>query len=268
MEPTLPTFWAILNVTPDSFSDGDPNFRLLDQLARARELVQQGAAVLDVGGESTRPSAKPIDAKEELGRVLPVLERLQGSIKIPISIDTYRPEVAEAALHRGTSIVNDITGLHGPGGERMAEVVAAYGAKLVLVYRRPELRSEINVLEDAMGFFQRTLKLAAKYAIPTSHLLFDPGIGFNKTFQQNLELLQKIEILLAHFPEIPFLVGISRKSFLGQLTAEPEAKNRDLVSALLAWKLFERGIFHWRVHNVSLHRRLFLENLQLKTHFS
>lgn len=267
MESTLPTFWGILNITPDSFSDGDPNFREKNYLERALAIVKDGAAVLDIGGESTRPGAEPIDAVEEMDRILPVLEGLKGRIHAPISIDTYKPEVAEVALCHGASIVNDITGLAGSNGNRMAELVAGRGAKLVIVYRAREKRDGINVLNDAMQFFKRAFKIATHHSIAARNLFFDPGIGFNKTFEQNVELLQRIDILLGHFPEIPFLVGISRKSFLGKIAAETEAKNRDLISALLAWKLFKRGIFHWRIHDVALHRRLFSESFQLDNIF-
>jgi dihydropteroate synthase len=208
---------GILNVTPDSFSDGGKFFDPQKAVAHALEMEPAGADLLDVGGESTRPGSRGTSTEEELARVVPVLQALRGVLRIPISIDTRKADVAEAAIRAGASIINDISGLK--TDPRIAEVAARHGVPLILMHIRGEPRTmqkapfARNVMKDVVEGLRVSIGKARKAGVPKSQIVIDPGIGFGKSFQQNYELLQKL-------PELAklgclLLVGTSRKGFLG-----------------------------------------------------
>jgi dihydropteroate synthase len=212
---------GVLNVTPDSFSDGGKFFAPDHALKRALALQQSGADILDIGAESTRPGSAAISAAEELRRLLPVLQALRGKMKIPISVDTRKAGVAEIAIGAGAEIINDVSGLnHDP---RIAEVAALRRVPLILMHMRGEPRTmqkppfARNVMKDVTQGLQASIKKARKAGVANSQIIIDPGIGFGKSFQQNYELLQRL-------PELgklgyPLLVGTSRKGFLGRTLA-------------------------------------------------
>lgn len=210
-----PVVMGVVNVTPDSFSDGG---RVADPVARARALAAEGAAVIDIGGESTRPGAAPVSADEELARVVPVIEALvRGGLAVPISVDTRKPAVARAALAAGAAIVNDVAGLGDPA---MAEVVAAAGAAVVVMHMQgtPETMqvapSYGDVVAEVSAYLAERRERAVRAGVDPAAVLVDPGIGFGKTLEHNLTLLRHLE----RVAEVgPVVVGLSRKSSLGAL---------------------------------------------------
>jgi len=212
---------GVLNVTPDSFSDGGKFFDAGRAIEQALAMECAGADLLDVGGESTRPGSAGISAKEELARVLPVLQALRGRLKIPVSIDTQKAEVAEAALDAGAQIINDISGLK--SDPRIAEVAARRRVPLILMHMRGEPRTmqargfARDVMQDVVQGLRKSVGVARKSGVGKSQIILDPGIGFGKSFAQNYELLQK----LAQLAKLgyPLLVGTSRKGFLGATLA-------------------------------------------------
>ena len=209
---------GVLNVTPDSFSDGGRFQEPDNAFARAIQIEEQGADILDVGAESTRPGAKAISAAEELRRLIPVLKRLKGAIRIPISVDTYKAEVAEAALAHGADIINDPSGL--TFDPHLAKAAAQNGAALVLNHMRgrPETWARLGPLPDVMAAVGRDLEATAHRArlagVDRAHLVLDPGLGFGKRKEQNSEIIARLPELAAL--ELPIMVGPSRKSFLAQ----------------------------------------------------
>jgi dihydropteroate synthase len=244
-----PSVMGVVNVTPDSFSDGGVNFDPDDAVATARLMVDEGAAIVDVGGESTRPGSGGVSAGEELRRVVPVLERLDG---LPLSIDTSKAEVARRALALGAELVNDVTALR--GDPRMAEVVAESGAYLCLMHMQGEPRTMQadprydDVVDDVKAFLAERLAAAVAAGIPEERICLDPGIGFGKTVSQNLELVHRLDVLLALGR--PVLVGFSRKSSLRTLTGSDDLLGASVAAAVAA---FERGATILRVHDVKPH---------------
>ncbi len=211
---------GVLNITPDSFSDGGQFFDTRRAIEHALTMESAGADLLDIGGESTRPGSSGTSAKEELARVLPVLQGLRGVLKIPISIDTQKLEVAEAALDAGAEIINDISGLR--SDPRLADL-AARRVPLILMHMRGEPRTmqkagfARNVLQDVAQGLKKSVAIALKAGVPKSQIILDPGIGFGKSFAQNYELLEKLPQLAKL--GYPLLVGTSRKGFLGATLA-------------------------------------------------
>jgi len=207
---------GVLNLTPDSFSDGGFYTRPGVAVARALQMERDGADILDIGGESTRPGSQAVNVHQELRRVLPVLERLRGRLKIPISIDTQKAEVAESAMAAGAQIVNDVSALR--SDPRLGAVAAAYGAPLILMHMRGTPRTmqqsfARNVLADVARGLREAVKRARRAGVAPSQIILDPGIGFGKSYVQNCELLARLGELhkLGH----PLLVGTSRKQFIG-----------------------------------------------------
>ena len=247
-----PCIMGILNVTPDSFSDGSRFYSLEKAVDHALEMEAAGADIIDVGGESTRPNADHVDELEELRRVVPVIESLAGRLKIPISIDTYKASVARAALAAGAEIVNDISGL--TFDERMAETVAAASAGLVVMHTSgtPSEMQSNTAYEDMIAaiaaFLRKSLELAASAGIAASRIVVDPGIGFGKSVAGNLEIVRRLREFAALGR--PVLVGPSRKSFIGKVIGrEPD----DLVygtAAAVAVALVN-GASIFRVHDVK-----------------
>jgi len=212
---------GVLNVTPDSFSDGGKFFADEQAMQHAVQMEIDGADLIDVGGESTRPGSEAISIEAELRRILPVLDGLRRLLKIPISIDTQKAEVAEAALDAGAQIINDISGLK--NDPRIAEVAARRRVPLILMHRRGEPRTmqagpfARDVMKDVMQGLRKSVDIARKAGVAKSQIVLDPGIGFGKSFAQNYELLQKLPQLVKL--GYPLLVGTSRKGFLGATLA-------------------------------------------------
>ena len=258
VSPQAPPPWAttgrplvmgILNVTPDSFSDGGAYPALEAAAARARAMADQGAAILDIGGESTRPGFSPVSAEDEAARVLPVLQALGGTLPIPISIDTTKATVARQALARGATIVNDIWGFQ--ADPAMADVVAEAGAAAVLMHNRHAVETAIDIVADLLRFFEVALGRAAKAGLPFDRIALDPGIGFGKTAAQQIEAVRSIPRLIDAFG-LPVLVGLSRKSMLKQLTGSAlDRRLPDTIAANLAARRLGASIF--RVHDVAEH---------------
>ena len=243
-----PVVMGILNVTPDSFSDGGRFARVDDAVAQARALSAEGCDVIDVGGESTRPEAVPVAAEEELRRVAPVLTALGAMDDVTLSIDTSKAAVAEHALDAGAVLVNDVWGLQ--KDPALAGVVAAAEAGVVLMHNRAERDEAIDIVADMRSFFDRSLAIAAKAGIPRERVLLDPGIGFGKTARQNRDALLGIDALAAY--GLPVLIGVSRKGFLGSLTEDrPETTLAGTIAANLA--AAARGARVFRVHDVAPH---------------
>jgi dihydropteroate synthase len=245
-----PSVMGVVNVTPDSFSDGGVHLDPDVAADAARRMVEEGAAIVDVGGESTRPGSAGVSAEEELQRVVPVLERLGPDI--PLSIDTSKAEVARAALERGALLVNDITALR--ADPELAGVVAGAGAYLCLMHMQGEPRTMQSdprygdVAADVASFLEERLAFAVAQGIPENRICLDPGIGFGKTVAQNLELVRRLDVLLALGR--PVLVGFSRKSSLRKLTGSDDLLGASVAAAVAA---FERGAAILRVHDVKPH---------------
>ena len=212
---------GVLNVTPDSFSDGGKYDQPEAAIERALAMEQAGAGVLDIGGESTRPGAEETSAAEELDRIVPVLEGLRGRLKIPVSVDTRRAAVAELAIRAGAEMINDVSGLRMDA--RLAEVVAKNGVGLILMHMRGEPRTmqrgpfARDVMSDVAGGLRESVAMARKAGVAKTQIILDPGIGFGKSHAQNYELIEKLPRLPAL--GYPLLVGTSRKGFLGATMA-------------------------------------------------
>jgi dihydropteroate synthase len=244
---------GVVNVTPDSFSDGGVNFDPGDAADSATRLLAEGAAIVDIGGESTRPGAEPVSADDELRRVVPVLEALEGS---PVSIDTAKSEVAARALELGAELVNDVTALR--GDPELAGVVAEHDAYLCLMHMQGEPRTMQadprydDVVSEVVRFLDERLTFAVSQGIPEELICLDPGIGFGKTVEHNFELLRRLHELAALGR--PILVGISRKSSLGRIMGDPDAKTGTTAASVGAAVLaYERGASIFRVHDVREH---------------
>jgi dihydropteroate synthase len=248
---------GVLNLTPDSFSDGGKFLDAKRAVEHALAIERDGADVIDIGAESTRPGSLEISVTEELGRLLPVLKALRGKLKIPISVDTQKAAVAEEALGAGAEIVNDISGLR--NDPELARVAAKHGAALILMHIRGTPRTmqqgpfARDVLRDVLGGLRQSIATAKKYGVPGSRIVIDPGIGFGKSYAQNYELLAKL-------PELaklgyPLLVGTSRKGFLGATLAKngkPAAVDRRIwgTAATVAASILN-GAHIVRVHEVE-----------------
>src|SRR5215467_5506502 len=244
---------GVLNVTPDSFSDGGEFFEPDAAIARGVQIASEGADIIDVGGESTRPGTEPVSVKEELRRVIPVIEKLRAKIDIPISIDTSKSEVAEAALNAGASIINDVTA--GRADEKMLPLAATQHAALVLMHMQREPRTMQkdphynNVVREVADFFRQQYTCALECGVDPMRLAFDPGIGFGKTLEHNLSLLKNLERL--RVDTRPLAVGVSRKSFLGKIVGSNEMRDRRAPTIALTAILRARGGDIFRVHDVK-----------------
>ena len=240
---------GILNVTPDSFSDGGMYNDLDKALLHAQELVRDGADILDVGGESTRPGHIQITEDEETERVVPVIERLKQEFDTPISIDTYKSSVAKAAVQAGAALVNDIWGLKYDAG--MADVIAESQTACCLMHNR-EKAEYVNCLPEVLMDLQESVDIARKAGIAKDKIILDPGVGFGKTYEMNLEIIKELNRL--KFLEYPILLGTSRKSVIG-LTLDLPASQREegtLVTTVLG---ILRGCSFVRVHDVKGNKR-------------
>lgn len=243
-----PVVMGILNLTPDSFSDGG-RFQNPDAaIAHAKSMVVAGCDIVDIGGESTRPSASPVSEAEELARVEQVLTALTGLLDVPVSIDTSKAAVAVRAVEIGAAVVNDVWGLQ--KDPSMPDAVAQAEAAVIIMHNRMEKDERADILADMRRFFDRSLALAAKAGIPKDVIILDPGIGFGKTSRQNVEAVARIPDLKDY--GLPILVGASRKAFLGSLTGDGiEATLIGTVAANLVAAAAGASIF--RVHDVAEH---------------
>ncbi len=247
---------GILNITPDSFSDGGLYDDSGAAVERALEMVEQGADLLDVGGESTRPGSTPVDAEAEEGRVLPVVRALRKVVRVPISIDTRRARVARAALDEGAAIVNDVSGLKDP---EMPKVVAEAGAGLIVMHMRgtpatmqDDPRYE-DVVEEVRAELERSVGCALQAGVHPSRIAIDPGIGFGKNQSHNLELIARIDRLAD--TGRPVVLGISRKRFLGEIVGEASPAERGVATAAGCVVGLLNGARIFRVHDVRLVRQ-------------
>jgi dihydropteroate synthase len=247
---------GILNVTPDSFSDGGQWLDVEAAVAHALEMIAQGAEIIDIGGESTRPGAEPVSVAEELRRVLPIIERLAAqaghSTRFVLSIDTMKPEVAHAAIRAGASIVNDVGGLRSP---EMLNVVKDSAAGVVIMHMQGTPRTMqaapryTEVVREIREFFCHALERCLGCGVPAPRIVFDPGFGFGKTLEHNLEILRRLpELAVA---ERPLLLGVSRKSFLGKATGSESVADRAWPTVALTSLGRESGARIFRVHDVK-----------------
>jgi dihydropteroate synthase len=257
MAAPRPLIMGVLNVTPDSFADGGRFFDQTAALAQARALVAAGADILDIGGESTRPFADPVPLEEELRRILPVINAIAPEITIPISIDTYKASVAHAALEAGAILINDISALH--FDPDMAPLAVEFQAPVVLMHMQGTPRDMQrqphydDLLGEIRAFFRERLAFAAAQGLTPDLLVLDPGIGFGKTAEHNLELLNRLDVFLDL--GVPLLVGASRKAFIGRVTGLPAGEERDIGTlAALAMSVL-RGARIVRTHNVAYARQ-------------
>src|SRR6476619_4853981 len=244
---------GVLNVTPDSFS-GRGEFLSADEATeRGLQMAAQGAHIIDVGGESTRPGSQSVTIEEELRRVIPVVQNLRAKLAIPVSIDTSKAKVARAAIDAGASIVNDITG--GRGDEQMLPLVAETKSAFIIMHMQGIPRTMqvqpryTDVVTEISEFFRQQCACAIGLNIDPMAIAFDPGIGFGKTVEHNLELLAQLERLRPH--DRPLVVGVSRKSFLGKLIGSPEISDRLIPGLALTSLLRARGADVFRVHDVK-----------------
>jgi dihydropteroate synthase len=247
-----PVLMGIVNVTPDSFSDGGRFFAPERAIEHGRRLVADGADVVDVGGESTRPGAEAVSEEEESRRVLPVIEALASDGAI-VSIDTSKPTVARAAIEVGASIVNDVS-----ASPEMVELAGDTGAGLVIMHMQGTPRSMqvdpayVDVVREVRDFLVQRAAFAVDRGVGKSQIVIDPGIGFGKTLEHNLDILTHIGVFVA--TDYPVLLGTSRKSFLGVLTGETMPERRDLATAATTALAVAAGVFAVRVHNVAVSR--------------
>jgi dihydropteroate synthase len=248
----FPKIMGILNITPDSFSDGGDNYVHQYAVEKALEMIEDGADIIDIGGESTRPGAKPVSVDDELARVIPVIEKLiKAKPDAIISIDTTKYEVAKAAIEVGAKIINDVSGLE--YDERLAKLAAEKNAALVIMHMKGTPRSMQkqpqydDLVKEVGDFLQSKIGIARKTGV--QDIIIDYGIGFGKTLEHNLQLLKNTEKF--NFPGTKLLLGISRKSFIDKILNIPNPKDRDMPTALIHSLLLNKLIDIIRVHNVK-----------------
>ena len=239
---------GILNVTPDSFSGDGIHASVERAVEQAQSMEAAGCHVLDIGGESTRPGSAPVSADDEKQRVIPVLTAVLDAVSVPISLDTYKASVAAEATRLGASIVNDVWGLQ--KDPDMAGVVARTGCGLVIMHNREKADPNIDILTEMHRFFETSLEIAEQSGIASNLIALDPGIGFGKTIQQNLVILNRLDSFLKY--DKPLLIGLSRKRFIGEALNKPV---EDRLIGTLAANLFActKGVSIVRVHNVAEH---------------
>jgi dihydropteroate synthase len=245
---------GVLNVTPDSFSDGGQFFSFDQAIAQAERMISEGADIIDVGGESTRPGSEFVSEEEELRRVIPVIERLATNGSVPISIDTTKSSVARAALQAGAAIINDISGLR--FDVALADVAAETGAGLVLMHSRgtpkdmQQLPPVADIMSEVINGLSDSVAIAEQHGVAREAIVIDPGIGFGKTVAQNCELIAKVDQIAQAFPDLPIMIGTSRKSFIGRLLDGAPADERlyGTIASVVASVL--QGAHIVRVHDV------------------
>ena len=243
---------GVLNITPDSFSNGGKFFSVEKATEHGMKMAAEGADIIDVGGESTRPGAEGIAVEEELRRVIPVIRSLRGKIDVPISVDTSKSQVARAAIEAGASIVNDVRA--GRGDEQMLHVIAKSRSAFIIMHmqgtpRTMQVRPRYqDVVAEIVDFFRQQYACAIGSSIDPMAIAFDPGIGFGKTLEHNIELLEHLEQVRVH--DRPIVVGVSRKSFLGKIIGSSDMNDRLAPAVALTALLRSRGADVLRVHDV------------------
>ncbi len=251
LDLSRPRVMGILNITPDSFSDGGDFLSFDSAMEQAQRMVEEGAAIIDVGGESTRPGAPAVSETEELDRVLPIIEGISHNLSVPISIDTSKPNVMRAAVAAGAGLINDVLALQTPGA---VEAVADLNVPVCLMHMQGEPRTMQknpcygDVVSEVKSFLARRVDCCILAGIPRDHLLVDPGFGFGKTLDHNLALLRDLQEITEL--DLPLLVGLSRKSMIGALLDEP-VNNRMFGSLAAAVLAVERGARIIRTHDVK-----------------
>ena len=241
---------GILNVTPDSFSDGGKYNGMDQAMEHARQMVEDGADIIDVGGESTRPGHIMITDEEEIARVTPIIEKLKKEFDVPISIDTYKSKVAEAAVQAGADLVNDIWGLK--YDEKIADVIAKHNVACCLMHNRNEAIYQ-NFLEEMVADMKECVAIAHKAGVPDEKIMLDPGVGFGKTYEQNLEAINHVDVLQEL--GLPILLGTSRKSVIGNTLDLPvDQRVEGTLSTTVIGML--RGCSFVRVHDIKENHRI------------
>ncbi|MCX2829479.1 MULTISPECIES: dihydropteroate synthase [Bacillus] len=236
---------GILNVTPDSFSDGGNYDEMNAAVSHAREMVSNGADIIDIGGESTRPGFAKVSVEEELGRVIPMIQAVSKEVKVPISIDTYKAEVAKQAIEAGAHIINDIWGAKAE--PKIAEVAAHYNVPIILMHNRDNTNYR-NLIADMIADLYESVKIAKGAGVPDENIVLDPGIGFAKTPEQNLEAMRNLEKL--HVLGYPVLLATSRKSFIGHVLDLPVEERVEGTGASICLGI-DKGCEMIRVHDVK-----------------
>jgi dihydropteroate synthase len=236
---------GILNVTPDSFSDGGSYDSVQKAAARAKEMVEGGADIIDVGGESTRPGHTPVTAEEEIARVVPIIKALVKEVDVPISIDTYKAETARAAIEAGANIINDVWGAK--KDPLMAEVAAEKGVPIILMHNRGDIEYDV-FMRDAVQDLQESISLVKKAGVKDDQIILDPGIGFAKTFEQNLEMMRNVDTLVSL--GYPVLYATSRKRVIGHVLDLPVEERMEGTGATVCWGI-QKGCQLVRVHDVK-----------------
>lgn len=251
----LPLVMGILNVTPDSFSDGGEFTSVDTAVARAEQMIADGADVIDIGGESTRPGSAGVSAEEEIERVVPIIKAIAKRFDTPISIDTTKSDVAQSALDAGAEIINDISSLR--WDERLADVAAATNAGLVLMHSRGEFETMHlqplveDILAEVTNDLRRAISAAHSHGVKDEQIVLDVGIGFGKAAEQNLELIAKLDKIVSEFENYPMLVGASRKSFIGKILDDTPPSERLGGSIAAAIAAIANGAKIVRVHDVK-----------------
>lgn len=248
---------AILNVTPDSYFSESRFFNPDDAIARGVEMEKEGADILDIGGESTRPFSEPVPLEEEINRVIPVIASLKSKISIPISIDTMKFEVAKKALDAGASLINDVTGFQ---DIKMVELAVSYKTDICVMHMQGNPKTmQINptyntgIINELMHYFEERIQFLTKKGVQKEHIILDPGIGFGKSIADNLKIIQNL--LKLKTLGFPLLLGISRKSFMGKITNQPPTKLLPATLGLNTMAILSNVDFI-RVHDLSEHRML------------
>jgi len=236
---------GILNVTPDSFSDGGSYKSVEEAIKKAHQMVLDGADIIDIGGESTRPGFVPVDADEEVRRIIPVISRLKSELNVPVSVDTTKAVVAEKALAAGADIINDIWGLQ--KDPDMAKIVAEYDAGVIVMHNSSEAVNG-DIMGGVNSFLRKSIRIAEKLGIPDQNIAIDPGIGFGKTHQQNLEVMRRLKELRSI--GIPVLLGTSRKSLIGNVLELPVDERIEGTAATVAIGI-ANGVDFIRIHDVK-----------------
>ena len=257
-----PLVMAIMNLTPDSFSDGGEVIGVDDALRRAEVLVNEGADILDIGGESTRPGSRRVSLEEEINRVVPVIAAMASRFDVPISVDTSKSEVAAAAVASGAEIINDISGLRWE--PEIATVAAKTGAGLILMHSRGEFATMhsqptvTDIIREVTDGLRSSIDAAESAGVEAHRIVLDVGIGFGKTPEQNLELIAKLDKLIDEFPSFPFVIGVSRKSFIGKLLDLSDTSERVMGSVAAASLAVSNGAMIVRAHDVKPTRQAVL----------
>ncbi|GFZ89801.1 dihydropteroate synthase [Compostibacillus humi] len=242
---------GILNVTPDSFSDGGKYYSLEKAVEHAQKMEEEGADIIDIGGESTRPGHAPVPAEEEIKRIVPVIEAVRAKVSVPISIDTYKAETAKHAIEAGADIINDIWGAK--RDPAIAEVAAAYNVPIILMHNR-EQAVYTSLIEDMKKDLQESIAIAKNAGVPDEHIILDPGLGFAKNHEQHLLVMNQLE----QFVDMgyPFLLATSRKRFIGKVLGLDNPEDRDVGTGATTCLGIMKGAHIVRVHDVKLNAQL------------